>query len=135
MIAANIYVNSDIKDNVSTIAASSQDTTNEEENGDIALQIADLKNTNVSDTGNITINDYYSDMVTDLGSQINEAKNEVTNQQTLVNQLNSKKESVSGVSLDEETANQVLYQHAYDASAKIISVIDQMLDTIINMKD
>ena len=70
--------------------------------------------------------------MTQLGSKVSEAKSNITNQQTLVNNLSSKKESVSGVSLDEETTNMVLYQHAYSACAKIISVMDEMLDTIIN---
>jgi flagellar hook-associated protein 1 FlgK len=135
--AANIYVNSDIQDDVSKIAVS-KGTTNLTGNGDIALQIADLKDTKLtsglesSTSGTITIGAFYQDMVTELGSKVNEAKSNITNQQTLVNNLSSKKESVSGVSLDEETTNMVLYQHAYSACAKIISVMDEMLDTIIN---
>jgi flagellar hook-associated protein 1 FlgK len=135
--AANICVNSAIQDDVSKIAASGG-TTNLTGNGDIALKIADLKDTKltsglgISDTGTITIGAFYQDMVTELGSKVNEAKSNITNQQTLVDNLSSKKESVSGVSLDEETTNIVLYQHAYSACAKVISVMDEMLDTIIN---
>ena len=139
--AGNIYVNPDIEDDVSKIAAS-QDA-DLEGNGDIALQIGNLKDTkltydstnkvlNNSGTGTITIGDFYQDMVTELGSQVSEAKSNISNQQTLVDNLTTKKESNSGVSVDEETANTVLYQHAFSACAKIISVIDEMLDTIIN---
>ena len=139
--ASTIYVNSDIQDDVSKIAAS-QDA-DLEGNGDIALQIGNLKNTKLtydstnkvldnSGTGIITIGDFYQDMITELGSQVSEAKSNIFNQQTLVDNLTNKKESNSGVSVDEETANTVLYQHAFSACAKIISVIDEMLDTVIN---
>ena len=142
--AGNIYVNPDIEDNVSKIAASHD--ADLEGNGDIARQIGDLKDTRMtydstnevlenSGTGTITIGDFYQDMITELGSRVSEAKSNISNQQTLVDNLTTKKESNSGVSLDEETANTVLYQHAFSACAQIISVMDEMLDTIIiNMK-
>lgn len=136
--AANISINSVIQKNVSKIAAS-QGSTNLTGNGDIALQIADLKGTQLTEdletttgTGTITIGAFYSDMVTELGTQVSNASADVTNQQTVVDNLTTKKESASGVSVDEETANVVLYQHAYSACAKVISVIDEMLDTVIN---
>lgn len=142
--AANIYVSSDIQDDVSKIAASAG-TTNVEGNGDIALAIADLKDTKLSydstngvlsssSSGDVTIGDFYSGLVTALGSKVSATESDVTNQQTVVDNLISKRESTSGVSVDEETTNMILYQHAYDASAKVISVIDEMLDTVINMK-
>ena len=42
------------------------------------------------------------------------------------------RESVAGVSLDEEMSNLIKFQHAFEAAARMISVIDQMLDTLIN---
>ena len=54
------------------------------------------------------------------------------NQQVLVGQLTKQREQVSSVSLDEETTNMIKYQHAYQAAARMISVFDSMLDTLIN---
>jgi flagellar hook-associated protein 1 FlgK len=48
--------------------------------------------------------------------------------------LQKQRSSISGVSLDEEMANLSIYQHAYEASAHLISVVDQMLDTLINIQ-
>ena len=56
----------------------------------------------------------------------------ITNQQTLLDYFDQQKQSVSGVSLDEEMANMVQYQHAYQANAKIISTVDSLLDVVIN---
>jgi flagellar hook-associated protein 1 FlgK len=47
-------------------------------------------------------------------------------------QLDAKRAELSGVSLDEELANLIKFQHAYNAAAKIITTVDQMLDKIIN---
>jgi flagellar hook-associated protein 1 FlgK len=50
----------------------------------------------------------------------------------LVNQLTTQRASTSGVSLDEETINLITYQKAYQAAARIVTVMDEMLDTLIN---
>ena len=50
----------------------------------------------------------------------------------LVNQLNNQRQQASAVSLDEETTHLIQYQHAYQAAARVISVVDSMLDTLIN---
>ncbi|NLV22464.1 MAG: flagellar hook-associated protein FlgK [Syntrophomonadaceae bacterium] len=134
--AANLTVNSAIQNNVYKIAASNNEV-NLTGNGEMALALANLRTTSqISDSedgsGQKTIDAFYQETVTQLGSKVNEAESNVINQQTLVTNLSLKKESVSGVSLDEETANTVVYQHAFNACARVISIIDQMLDTVIN---
>jgi flagellar hook-associated protein 1 FlgK len=54
------------------------------------------------------------------------------NQTLLVDQLENRRESTSGVSLDEEMANMIKYQHSYTAAARIINTMDEMLDLIVN---
>ncbi len=51
----------------------------------------------------------------------------------MVTQLENYRESVAGVSLDEEMINLVKYQHAYEAAARVINTVDEMLDTVLNM--
>lgn len=80
----------------------------------------------------MTIDTYFQNTVDKLGTQEQEAQRMVKNQDSLLSSLNSSKESVSGVSLDEEMANLIQYQHAYQANAKIISTVDQLLDVIVN---
>lgn len=141
--AANIYVDPEITENVSVIAAAKEDGISLPGNGDIALQIAQVKDTYLhydpagrvlekESGGDITIGMFYQDMITEMGSAAGEAEKKVDNQQTLVDQMAGRRESVQGVMVDEEVANMVIYQHSFDASAKVISVIDEMLDTIIN---
>lgn len=86
----------------------------------------------VSNENGITLDNYFNDTIDKLGVQEQEAKRMVTNQQTLLDSLDQSRESVSGVSLDEELANLIQYQHTYQANAKVISTVDNLLDVIIN---
>lgn len=75
---------------------------------------------------------YFKDTVDRLGVQAQEANRIVNNQETLLSSFEESRNSVSGVSIDEETANLIQYQHAYQANAKIISTLDQLLDVVVN---
>lgn len=75
---------------------------------------------------------YFKDTIDRLGVQAQEAYRMVSNQENLIASLETSRDAVSGVSLDEEMANLVQFQHAYNANAKIISTIDELLDVIIN---
>jgi flagellar hook-associated protein 1 len=79
-----------------------------------------------------TIGDQYGQQVASLGVAASTATSQSNNQQVLVTQLTREQQQTSGVSLDEETTNLIQYQHAYQAAARVISVVDQMLDTLIN---
>ena len=57
----------------------------------------------------------------------------VENQQSVVASLNARLASVSGVSLDEEGANLVRFQNSYNAAAKVITTVQEMYDTLLNM--
>ena len=85
-----------------------------------------------NNTNGMSLDNYFKDTIDKLGVQSQEAKKIVTNQQNLLSSLDQAKESVSGVSVDEEMANLVQFQHAYQANAKVISTIDQLLDVIVN---
>lgn len=80
-----------------------------------------------------TLNDYFNSLISELGVSSQEASRMVDNQDTLLQQLETRKESISGISLDEEMINMVQFQKAYVANAKMISTVQQMLDAIINL--
>jgi flagellar hook-associated protein 1 len=80
----------------------------------------------------IKIDSYFKDIIARLGVQSGEAQRMVKNQETLLSSFEQTRESVSGVSLDEEMANLIQYQHAYQANAKIIATVDELLDVVIN---
>ncbi|HGG0417949.1 TPA: flagellar hook-associated protein FlgK [Clostridium sporogenes] len=89
-------------------------------------------NTIGKDTNGMTMNTYFNDIIGGLGVDEAEAKRMVKNQATLLAGFQQSRDSVSGVSLDEEFANLVQFNHCYQANAKIISTVDQLLDVVIN---
>ena len=79
-----------------------------------------------------SIGNQYSQFAAGLGVDSSTAQGESTNQAVLLNQLQQQRESESGVSIDEETTNLIQYQRAYEAAAHVVTVLDSMLDTLIN---
>ena len=122
-----------------------------EGDGSRALAIARLRNTkldfsdsapaleftagtlNLKDqVGGVTIEGAYKDIVTMVGISKQHADNTVDNQEVLLDQLILRRESTSGVSIDEEVKDVIKFQKAYEANAKVISVLAEMLDVLIN---
>ncbi|WP_238883194.1 flagellar hook-associated protein FlgK [Clostridium sp. YIM B02551] len=85
-----------------------------------------------SDTSGMTLSGYFKDTIDKLGVQAQESGRMVTNQESLLNSLQQSRDSVSGVSLDEEMTNLVQFQHAYNANAKIIATVDELLNVVVN---
>lgn len=102
-------------------------------NGGNALAIAGIKHEiidSLPDTA--TFDDFYRNLVSKIGIQVTEAKRLSENSQLLSSQIEYRRQSVSGVSLDEEIANMIKFQHAYNAAARTITAIDEILDKVIN---
>jgi flagellar hook-associated protein 1 FlgK len=76
--------------------------------------------------------DFVKSLISNLGVDAGQADNVVTNQELLTNQLIIQKESVSGVSLDEEMTEMIKFQNAYNANARMVNVFDEMLDLVVN---
>lgn len=74
----------------------------------------------------------YASFVTRVGTEMVEAKNGETNAQALLNTVEERRESVSGVSLDEEMTNLTGFQRGYEASARAMSALDEALNVLIN---
>ncbi|MBU3126685.1 flagellar hook-associated protein FlgK [Clostridium tagluense] len=85
-----------------------------------------------SSVNGMTVSGYFTDIVNRLAVQTQEAKRIVKNHEALLSGLDESRTSISGVSLDEEMANMIQFQHAYQANAKIISTVDELLDVVIN---
>jgi flagellar hook-associated protein 1 len=78
--------------------------------------------------------DYYSGIVFNVGNDVANASAEQNASGLVLQQLNDQRASISGVSLDQEAANLVRYQNAYSAAAQVITAINSMMQTVINMK-
>lgn len=74
----------------------------------------------------------YASFVTRIGTQMDEAQNGETNAQALLNTVEERRESVSGVSLDEEMTNLTSFQRGYEASARAMTTLDEALNVLIN---
>jgi flagellar hook-associated protein 1 FlgK len=84
------------------------------------------------DEPGMTFDAFYKAMVVRLGDIGNASKNFMTAHELIVYEASSARHSLSGVSLDEEMTDMMRFQHAYDAAAKMINVIDSMIDIIVN---
>jgi len=130
--AATIGVNSALVADPSKIQASG--TAGAAGDNTVALALAQLANNNIGALGNQTFSQNYSQTVAGLGQSISSLNDQVTNHDTVMSMLSKQRSSVSGVSIDEEMTNLMQYQKAYQASAQLITTVNQMLETVISMK-
>ena len=140
--ASSIAVNSQLHENVNYIAAGQVNGQQQINVGDNvnATAIGKLSDTNVTistvwkTTTNQTISQYYASLVTTVGADTRLAKTNSEYHATLTSDLDTQVSSASGVNLDEEMANLIKYQHSYTAAAKLITTADQMLQTLLGLK-
>jgi flagellar hook-associated protein 1 FlgK len=127
--AGNFKVNDDLE-NVSKIALSS--AVDEPGNNEIGRAIFKLRTTATMNSDTMTFSQYYNDQISKLGLTVQRAKTNARDRSLVAQALVSQREAVTGVSLNEEAANIAKSQKAYEAAARVISVIDEMLNTVIN---
>lgn len=98
-----------------------------------ALALADLGDQPVG-PGGLTFADAYQQFVTNIGLDAENAGNKQTYYQGLVDQFTEMRDSISGVSLDEELTNLIKFQRAYQAAAKMVTTADELLQTLLTLK-
>ena len=97
------------------------------------LKLYNLKDEKINIDGkDLTINNYYNSVIEKLGHATQSVIREEKNQSKLMLSIDNSRLSVSGVSMDEEMISLIQFQHAYNASAKVISTIDSLLDVVVN---
>jgi flagellar hook-associated protein 1 FlgK len=101
--------------------------TGAEGSNDVALAIAAIQNNPASG-----IDATYHAFVAKIGSHVREAMRQEGNAQVLTDAVENRRQSVSGVSMDEEMSNLVRFQRSYQASSRAMSTLDEMLDVLIN---
>jgi len=126
-----ININPEILNNTDNIAASA--VANADGNGDTSSQIAQLGDSKITTLNGQSILDYYNTILNNEGTEKVSADNAVQSSTTILKSLQNQQSSVSGVSTDEEMTNVLIYQRSYEAAAKLVSVANEMLTTIINM--
>lgn len=141
----NMQVNAEISGDTSRVAASGKyevngngDLISIKGNSDIAHALAGLRDktfaypNGMTSLSSGTTDDYFRAMVGDLGTRASNATRNHRNQDNLVDGVQLRRQSVSGVSLDEEVADMIRFQHAYNAAARNMTTVDEMLDRVIN---
>jgi len=101
--------------------------------GAIALQLAQLTGASVAALGGRSFRDFYVDLAGSVGTDVFDASQNADVHQSLVDQADTMRSSVSGVSVDEEMVALISQQQAYSAAARIVKVADEMLQDILGM--
>ncbi|HZK20318.1 MAG TPA: flagellar hook-associated protein FlgK [Treponemataceae bacterium] len=127
-------INKAITSDVMSVAASKPtiDGLAEAGDGSAAIEIAALRNSTVMIGRAKTFDDYFAESITNVGLKGEEAATNLQSQRAIMADLRILRESISGVNIDEELADMIKFQHGYNAAAKFISIIDELLDTVIN---
>jgi len=130
--AADFRVNPDILSNLDLIAAAAT-SGGVPGNADNAIAVYDLRTAMTMSAGTATFDTAVNTLVSSVGYDVQTATANSSHQAEMMTYLENYRESVSGVSLDEEMVNLVKFEAAYNASAKMISMADDMLNTLMSI--
>lgn len=130
--ASDIAVNSALTDDPTLVQASG--VAGAVGDNSVILQMAQLAEKTHAGLSGQTFLEDYGQTVSALGQALNGTNTQLANQQIVETMLQRQRDSVSGVSLDEEMTDLIKFQRGFEASAKLITTIDEMLDTVLNMK-
>jgi len=132
--ARYIALDSSITTSLRNIAAAAADpaTSGVGDNGN-ALDLADLQNQLTMTSGSQTFLQFYQEMVGSIGSAAATVRNDYEIQSNLLSNLQLQREAVSGVNLDEEGANIIRYQRAFQASSRLILMADELIQSILQI--
>ncbi|MBY0415041.1 MAG: flagellar hook-associated protein FlgK [Bdellovibrionales bacterium] len=130
--ANDIDLSESVKDNLSNIAAAL--APNAPGDNRVAIAISKLQHERISGDGDVTLEEKYLQMIGSIGLETGKARLDSEQSTGILAQANSLRERLTGVSIDEETANMIRFQQAYQASAKIMQAADDMFKTVLEIK-
>jgi flagellar hook-associated protein 1 len=128
----SLKINKQIDKDVGRIAVASKP--NAPGDNTVANAIHSLQFKTVMANGKNTFDDFYNQKVAEVGLLAKQTNSELESQRFSMGQLKNMRESLSGVSIDEEAAKMIEFQKSFEASARMIKVADEMFDTILNLK-
>lgn len=100
----------------------------------VAIAISKLQHEKILGDGTTTLEEKFLQTIGNIGLETGKARLDAEQSRGILAQAKTMRERLVGVSIDEETANMVRYQHAYEASAKVMAAADEMFKTIISLK-
>jgi len=128
--AADMQVNEELEGNPDRLAAGTGPASGDAGN---LMRLVGLRDRDLASLDANTIEDFYADLVGDLGFDTAAARGAPDAQAQLLGQLEADRESVSGVNIDEEMVDLLKYQQSYEAAARFISVAQEMTEVLINL--
>jgi flagellar hook-associated protein 1 FlgK len=139
-ITETMDINTVVRDDSGRISSGYLDSNNRVAPGsnEVALAIFSLQDAVIPDMGgagvDTTMDAYYSSLIAQVGVDVQNAVHNEKFNDTLLGQYVSRKEGITGVNLDEEMSEILKYQYLYQASAKLISICDEMMQTLLSTK-
>jgi flagellar hook-associated protein 1 len=130
--AADIAVNTALVDNPALLQASG--TAGATGDNQVALALAQLSDQPQAALNGQSFSEDYSAQVATFGQALADAQTSLSDHKVVGDMLESQRQSVSGVSIDEEMTSLLTFQKAFEASARLITTVDEMLDTVVNLK-
>lgn len=127
--AGTIRVNPVITADVNRIAAATSVTGD----GENASKLAAVQDELLMNSSTSTLNSFLATVVGQIGNQVANAQTDNDHQTIITNHLDTQRESVSGVSIDEEMIRLIKYQMGYNAAGKLASVVNELLDTLMGL--
>ncbi len=128
--ASDIAVNNNLKSRPSLLAAAKN---GEPADNQTALAIARLESQSIAGLSNISIKDSYAGLVNDIAGKASTAQSDAEAAESIRETLAAQREALSGVSLDEEAVNLIKSQRAFQGAARVISTVDELLQTVLNL--
>ncbi len=128
--ASDITVNPDLVANPDLLAAGLSGATGDAANLD---RMGALRRSGLADLSDNTLEDFYADMVGELGFSAAGAEQILVGQSELLQHLEQQRESISGVNLDEEMIDMLRFQSAFDAASRFLATVQEMTQTLINL--
>lgn len=128
--AATISLSAQVQSDPNLLAASADGSPGNNQN---ALDLFGVSTERLLDGNTTTLSQYYSRIVSTLGTTVTTVSGTARGAEMVLAQLTAQRESVSGVSLDEEMTNMIRFQRSYEAAARVISTTNELFQTILNM--
>lgn len=130
--ASMMAVNPEVMGDVGQIAAALDP--NSPGDNRVAMMIGELQHKKALFDGATSIDEFYNGLIAEIGVRTNKANRQMEVQEGMVAQLQNLRDSISGVSIDEEMAQMMEWQKQFDASARVIRAADEMMETVMSIK-
>ncbi len=131
--ASTIAVNQDLVKNPRLISSGYSTNINETGDNTASLAMANLRAQRILSDSTQTADEYYQSMIVQIGINARANSDVLEMERSFINDFNRRRQEISGVNLDEEVTNLLLFQRAFEASTRIITVTDRMLDALLNI--